>query len=522
MSTHDQPYLLSIDNGTQSVRAIVFDREGQLIDKVKIDIEAYRSPQPGWAEQDADYYWQTIVDACQALWRQARVKPEEIAALTVTTQRGTVVNLDSNGRPLRPAIVWLDQREAPEAVHLGALEWPLRLLGLKSSIAYFASQAEANWIAQCQPEVWAKTHKYLLLSGYHNFRLTGKYVDSVASQDGYIPFDYKQQQWSGASSWHWRALPLTPDMLPALKPAGSELGGLSDEAAAQLGLPVGLKVIASGSDKACESLGAGSVDASVGCMSYGTTATYNGNFERHIEPAFMLPAYPSAVPGRYNSEAIIYRGFWMLSWFRDQMGQLEQQQAQQQGVAVETLFDKFLRDTEAGAMGLTLQPYWSPGIREPGPGAKGAIIGFGDVHGKAHIYRAIIEGLCFALREGKERIEKRGRNRIETLRISGGGSQSDDIMQISADIFGMPVERPSTYETSALGAAINMAVGLGWYPDYAAAVANMTGVGKTFYPNEENAAYYDQMYHEVYRRMFGKLSGLYQGIRKLTGYPRYY
>jgi sugar (pentulose or hexulose) kinase len=257
-------------------------------------------------------------------------------------------------------------------------------------------------------------------------------------------------------------------------------------------------------------------------MSYGTTATYNGNFERHIEPAFMLPAYPSAVPGRYNSEAIIYRGFWMLSWFRDQMGQLEQQQAQQQGVAVETLFDKFLRDTEAGAMGLTLQPYWSPGIREPGPGAKGAIIGFGDVHGKAHIYRAIIEGLCFALREGKERIEKRGRNRIETLRISGGGSQSDDIMQISADIFGMPVERPSTYETSALGAAINMAVGLGWYPDYAAAVANMTGVGKTFYPNEENAAYYDQMYHEVYRRMFGKLSGLYQGIRKLTGYPRYY
>lgn len=522
MTDSHKPYLLSIDNGTQSVRAIVFDRDGQLIDKARIAIEAYRSPEPGWAEQDADYYWQALLDACQLLWQQGKVKPDQIAALSVTTQRGTVVNVDKAGQALRPAIVWLDQREAPAPVHLGALEWPLRITGLKSSIAYFASQAEANWIAQCQPEIWAKTHKYLLLSGYHNFRLTGQYVDSVASQVGYIPFDYKTQQWSGASSWHWRALPLRPDMLPALRPAGSELGKLCEAAASQLGLPQGLSVIASGSDKACESLGAGSVDASVGCMSYGTTATYNGNFDRHIEPAFMLPAYPSAVPGRFNSEAIIYRGFWMLSWFADNMGQLEQQQAAQQGLAVETLFDQFLHETEPGAMGLTLQPYWSPGIREPGPGAKGAIVGFGDVHGKAHIYRALIEGLCFALREGKERIEKRSRNQIDTLRISGGGSQSDAIMQISADIFAMPVERPASYETSALGAAINTAVGLGWYPDYASAVAGMTRVGKVFYPDAANSAYYDQLYRQVYRRLFPALAGLYQRLRRITGYPRAY
>lgn len=515
----DKPYLLSIDNGTQSIRALVYDSDGQQIDKAYIPIEAYTSPEPGWAEQSAEYFWQKLCEACQTLWQQGIVKPEQIAALSVTTQRGTLINLDKNGQALRPAIIWLDQREAPEQVSLGWMDWPLKLLGLKSNIDYFTKQAEANWIAQSQPQLWRETHKFLLLSGYHNFKLSGQYVDSVASQVGYIPFDYKEQLWAKANSWHWRALPVEQSMLPELVDAGEIMANVSDQAARETGLPQGLAIVASGSDKACELLGAGAVEEHIGCLSYGTTATYNGNFDRYIEAAPMIPPYPAASPGRYNTEAMVYRGYWMVSWFKEQMAMEEQLLAKEQGVAVESLFDNLLAQVPAGSMGLTLQPYWSPGIKNPGPGAKGAIIGFGDVHTKAHIYRAIIEGLCYALREGKERVEKRSKQKITRLRISGGGSQSDQIMQISADIFGMTVERPSTYETSGLGAAINSAVAMGWYPDHKSAAQQMTRVGDCFEPIAEHTETYDKLYKQVYQKMFSALNPLYRSIRTIINYP---
>jgi hypothetical protein len=133
-----------------------------------------------------------------------------------------------------------------------------------------------------------------------------------------------------------------------------------------------------------------------------------------------------------------------------------------------------------GSLGLMLQPFWNPGIKVPGPEAKGAVIGFGEVHTRAHLYRAILEGLAYALREGKERIERRGGTRIERVRVSGGGSQSDAAMQITANVFNLPTERPHLFETSGLGAAIVAAVGLGLHPDFATAVREMTRVGRVF------------------------------------------
>jgi sugar (pentulose or hexulose) kinase len=147
------------------------------------------------------------------------------------------------------------------------------------------------------------------------------------------------------------------------------------------------------------------------------------------------------------------------------------------------------------------------------------MIGFGDVHTRAHIYRAIIEGLAYALREGKERLENRSGHKITTLKVSGGGSQSDEVMQITADIFGLTVERPHTFETSGLGAAINAAVGIGLYPNYQTALDHMTHEGDLFTPIEENVRIYDQLYNEVYLKMYDRLSPLYGSIRTITNYP---
>jgi sugar (pentulose or hexulose) kinase len=172
-----------------------------------------------------------------------------------------------------------------------------------------------------------------------------------------------------------------------------------------------------------------------------------------------------------------------------------------------------------GAQGLMLQPFWNPGIKVPGPEAKGAIIGFGDVHQRAHLYRAILEGLAYALREAKERIEQRGGKRITRVRVSGGGSQSDAAMQITANVFNLPCERPHLYETSGLGAAVLAAVALKLKPDFATAIADMTRIGQVFMPEPEHVHTYEQLYQRVYRRMYARLQPLYHAIADITGYP---
>ena len=518
--------LLAIDSGTQSVRALVFDLRGNLVARTRVLLEPYVSPQPGWAENDPDYYWRSLCDACQLLWRQeagggtdASLR-ERIAAVALTTQRGTVVNVDESGRPLRPAILWLDQRRTPGLPRVGGV-WGLafRLARITQTVAYLQAEAEANWIRTHQPEIWARTHKYLFLSGYLTYRLTGRFADSVGCQVGYVPFDYKRLAWAGPRDWKWQGVPMSPSLLPDLVPPATRIGEVSAAAAEATGIPAGLPLIAAAADKACEVIGAGCLDPHIGCLSYGTTATVNTTHHRYVEAIRMIPPYPAAVPGAYSLEVQVFRGFWMVSWFKAQFGHLEQRLADAERVDAEQLLERLVAQSPPGAMGLVLQPYWSPGLKEPGPGAKGAIVGFGDVHTRAHVYRAILEGLGYALREGKERCEKRSGVAITELRVSGGGSQSDAAMQLTADIFGLPAARPHVYETAGLGAAIAAAVGLGLHADHGAAVREMTRLGRVFEPDQRNRDLYEQLYTRVYKRMYRRLRPLYDEIRDITGYP---
>lgn len=516
-------YLFAIDNGTQSVRALLFDLDGQLVGKGKQEIEPYFSTQPGFAEQHPDCFWQALGLACEKLWADCAIDKSQIAGISVTTQRGTVINLDQQGKPLRPAIIWLDDRHADTSHAMPGL-WKLASKApvVGGIVDRFRSQAQANWIYQNQPDIWQKTAKYVLLSGYLNYRLTGKLVDSIGSQVGYIPFDYRRHAWAGKHDIKWAMLPpnFSTDQLPELVPPTSIIGPLIKEAAEHMGLPEGIPVVAAASDKACEILGSGGALHGVGCMSYGTTATINITSKKYVEPIALMPPYPAAIPKHYSSEVMIYRGFWMVSWFKEEFGLLERTLAKEQGVAAEQLFDDLVKSVPAGSMGLMLQPYWRSGDREPGPEAKGGIIGFGDVHTRAHIYRAILEGLAYALREGSERLQKRSGVKLQRLRVAGGGSQSDAAMQLTADIFGLPAERPHTYETSGLGAAMDCAVGLGLVANFDTAIEQMTHLGQRFEPNPQAQALYNRLYQEVYQKMYQQLKPLYQSIRDITGYPK--
>ncbi len=512
--------LLAIDNGTQSLKTLVFDLEGNLLAKQQVYFEAYKSPRPGWAEQDPALFWDSLCCACRKLWKEKPGLKTAIAGVALTCQRGTVVNLDRYGRPLRPAILWLDQRKSPGLPPMSGLwGWFFRLSGLGRTMNYLRSEAEACWIAANQPEIWNRSFKYLLLSGYLTYRLTGKWIDSSGCQVGYIPFDYKRLQWARRWDWHWRCLPVKPAMLPELKPPGEILGTVCKEASRQTGIPAGLPLVAAASDKACEVIGCGSLTPDIGCLSYGTTATVNVSSRKYVEPISMMPAYPAAMPGCHNVEIQVYRGYWMVNWFKEQFGHPECREAARYGINAEVLFERFLEKVPASSMGLMLQPYWTPGLKSPGPEAKGAIIGFGDVHTRHHLYRSILEGLAYALREGKERIEKRTRVPVTSLRVSGGGSQSDHALQLTADVFGLPVARPHVYEASGLGAAIDAAVGLKLHPDFSSAVAAMTRSGPVFEPDPSNQRLYDSLFRKVYCKMYKRLKPLYKQIRKITGYP---
>lgn len=513
-------HLLAIDNGTQSVRALLFDARGDLVAKAKVPLVPYVSPRPGWAEQDPEYWWRSLGEATRRLFAEPGVRKQSIAAVALTTQRNSVIVADAAGKPLRPAIVWLDQRRAERFEPLGGL-WGLafRAIGMRETVAGLMADAEANWVAENEPEVFAAARRWLFLSGWLTHRLTGRFADSVGCQVGYVPFDYRRLKWAMKGDWKWRAIPVRPEWLPELVPPGGVLGEISAEASAATGIPTGLPLVAAAADKACEVLGAGALDPSIACLSYGTTATINTTHRRYVEPVPLLPPYPAAVPGAYSMEIQIFRGYWMLTWFRDEFGHLEKEEARKRGVEPEALLDALVDQVPPGSMGLVLQPYWSPGVKVPGPEAKGAVIGFGDVHTRAHLCRAILEGLAFALREGKERSERRSGVPIREVRVAGGGSRSDAGMRITADVFGLPASRPHTYEASGLGAAIDAAVGVGLHPTFDVAVREMTRVGTVFEPDAARRRIYDDLYRRVYRKMYGKLRPLYEEIRSITGYP---
>jgi sugar (pentulose or hexulose) kinase len=242
--------ILAIDVGTQSVRALVFDPRGTLVARGRVQIEPYVSPQPGWAEQDPELYWRAIGEACAAVWAGGTARPDEIAGVGLTTQRGTVVVTNESGRPLRPAIVWLDQRRTEGVPPIsGVTGLAFRALGVRRTVAAFQADCEANWIRAYEPAVWRETRRYLLLSGFLTHRLTGRWVDSVASQVGYIPFDYRRLAWAKDGDWRWKAAPIDPAWLPELIAPSLPLGELTASAAAALGLRAGTPLIAAAADK---------------------------------------------------------------------------------------------------------------------------------------------------------------------------------------------------------------------------------------------------------------------------------
>ena len=208
----------------------------------------------------------------------------------------------------------------------------------------------------------------------------------------------------------------------------------------------------------------------------------------------------------------IYKGYWLVSWFKNEFAHKECEIAESKGISAETILNDMLSQAPPGCDGLLLQPYWCPGVANTT--ARGAIIGFSDNHTRAHVYRAIIEGLSFDLYHGMRNMEKRSGQKITEVFVAGGGSQSDDICSITADMFDLPVKRIQTHEASGLGASIVAFVAMGVYKDYDEAISAMVRTTDVFLPNAENHRIYKRIYDDIYVHLYQKLLPFYNKMKQ--------
>ena len=506
------PVVLTIDLGTQSVRAILVDKDGNILYKTQHKYEKpYYSLHPGWAEQKPEVYWDAVCDVTKRLKKEAAEIWDDIIAVTTTTIRDTCLCVDREGKPLRDFIVWLDKRQTEACKPIPALNAALfSLAGMKDTAELIQRVSACNWIAENEKEVWEKTHKFIFISGYLNFMLTGRLIDSVANMVGHIPFNSKTRTWMGANELNRCLFNIESEKLTEVIEPGETLGQITETAAAQTGIPRGLPLIATGSDKGCETLGLSCLKPDSASIGLGTTATIQFTIDRYMEPLPFIPAYPAVLKKQYNPEVQVYRGYWLISWFKSEFAAKEVAEAEKTGKAPEELLEALLKEIPAGCEGLVFQPYFTPGVVMPK--AKGAIIGFSDVHTRAHIYRAIIEGINFALMDGLYTMQRRGKVNIKKLFIAGGASQSDSICQITANMFGLPAYRIQTYEATGLGSSMVAFAAMGVYADPYEAAAKMVRIKDEFLPDRKEHAIYKALYNDVFSKVFGKLLPLYKKI----------
>ena len=504
-------YFIVIDGGTQNIKAFIFDEKGNEVYGEAYPVTPYFSVQPGFAEQDAEKYLEITQKVTRSVVENSHVPKDEIAAVAITSHRSTIVPVDKGGKPVRSAITWLDERKT-EGLNLPAGFETLTVL------KEYQRRSKFNWLKKYEPENYDKTHIFLTISSYIFHALTGEFKDCSSMIVGLFPYDYAQLQWHSLEMVY-EIFGVEREKLPPLVSPAEIAGTVSEEGAKSFGVPQGLPIIIGAGDKQSELLGAGVVSNDIGEVSYGTAAVIELFSAEYIEhPQLDFFTWGAAIPKHWALEGFVGSGYWIVSWFKREFAKYEEEEAKKLKIAPEDLLNKEMKELPPASMGLTLLPYWHP--RENEPLSKGAIIGFSGEHTRAHVYRAIIEGIAYELRRLKEVMEEHAGSKIKELRVGGGGSKSNEIMQMTADIFNLPASRVHTSNLSALGAAIDAAVTLNIYHDFPEAVGNMVRVKKTFTPHAKNVKIYDRLFNEVYKEIYPALSPLYRKIAEITGYPK--
>jgi len=494
--------LLGIDVGTGGTRAVVVDTRGRALASGTEEHRPFASPQPGWAEQSPQDWWRACGIAVRRAMNACGVDRDEIACVGFSGQMHGAVLLDERGEVVRPALIWCDQRTEPQAQALEELfgrdEW-IRLT-CNSPLTNF-TLTKLLWVRDHEPEKWRRVRHVLLPKDYVRFGLTGDYASEVSDASGTLLFDVARRRWSTEIV---SRIGLDEHMLPPVCESQEICGRISAAGAEATGLKVGTPVVAGAGDQAAGAVGMGVVQAGVVSATIGTSGVVFAATDRpYLDPLGRLHTFCHAIPGRWHVMGVTQAAGLSLRWFRDRFGAGPEDGRDP--------YDRLLAeasDTPACAEGV----YWVPylmGERTPhcDPQARAAIVGLSASHTRAHVIRAILEGVAFSLRDTLTIFREIGVP-VEQIRLGGGGARSALWRQIQADVYGREVQQVAAEEGAAYGAAILAGVGAGVWRSVDDACDAVVQIPKRIPPDGELLRVMEKGY-QTYRRIYPALRSVF-------------
>ena len=492
-------HFLGIDRGTSFLKLQVIDAAGAAVAAAGASVPLH-VPQPGWVEQDPAEWWAALRAACRDLFAPGGVDPASIAAVGLSGQMHGAVFLDSEGAVLRPCLIWADARTTAQVAQIAERVPRATLIGITGNAPNTSfTAAKVLWVQQHEPEIYARTRHILLPKDYLRLRLTGTYATDVSDASATLLFDLARRDWSPALL---DAFSIHPALLPPVHESTAPTGTITPEAAAATGLRAGTPVVAGGGDAECSAFGLGLAGAagSAGAVltSIGTSGQVFAVTDRPvIDPRGRIHSLCHVAPDRWHVMGAILAGGLALRWLRDILTPPGGPPPDYDALSAEAAL------IAAGANGVIFLPYLQ-GERTPymDPQARGVFFGLSRDHTRAHLVRAVMEGVAFALRDGLEVFRELGIAPAE-VRVAGGGARSPLWRQIQRDVFALPVRTIGADHGGAYGAALLAAVGAGAFAGGADA-ARAVPLGARSAPDPAQVAAYDAVYRR-YRRLYPAL-----------------
>jgi xylulokinase len=490
--------LLGIDVGTGGTRALLIDQSGVVVASAIHEHVPFASPRSGWAEQDPHDWWKACQGAVRTLLRDASIPASEIACIGLSGQMHGAVLLDNNNQVLRPALIWCDQRTAAECRYLNQTIGPQRLVELTANPALTNfTLTKLLWVRTHEPEIWKRFHSFLLPKDYVRLCLTGVRAIDVADASGTLLLDVVHRRWSDAML---QAVGLSPDCLPALHESQQIVGQVTESAAASTGLKAGTPVVAGAGDQAAGATGMGIVRPGDVSATIGTSGVVFAASDSPVtDPLGRLHTFCHAIPGRWHVMGVTQAAGLSLRWFRDHFAAPSESYDQLSSQAAKI---------PPGAGGVLWAPYLM-GERTPypDPDVRAALVGLAADHTRAHVVRAILEGVAFSLKDTLTIFKELGIP-VKAIRLGGGGARSPLWRQIQADVYGQAVETVQAEEGAAYGAALLAGVGAGvWASVDAACDAVVHVAGRTACASESVRVLQES--YTKYRRIYPALRGIF-------------
>jgi xylulokinase len=489
---------LGLDVGTGGSRAVVVDEAGRVVASATVEHAPFASPQAGWAEQDANDWWRASREAIRAVLSTGDARAEEIGGVGLTGQMHGSVLLDEGDEVLRPALIWCDQRTDAQCRALTERVGAQRLIELTCNPAITGfTLPKMLWVREREPEVWSRVRSVLLPKDYARLRLTGEHATDVADASGTLLFDVAARTWSRAML---EAAEIDERLMPRVYESPEVTGRVSERGAAETGLRAGTPVVAGAGDQAAGAVGMGIVKAGAVSATIGTSGVVFAATDRPaLDPLGRVHTFCHAVPGRWHVMGVTQGAGLSLRWFRDQFGA----GADDGRDTYERLSEEAAR-APAGSDGALWAPYLM-GERTPhlDPRARAALVGLTAIHTRAHVVRAIMEGVAFSLRDTFE-IFREMNVPVETIRLGGGGARSPLWRQIQSDVYGHAVETVAAEEGAAYGAALLAGVGAGAWPTVDAACAAVVKTKDRVDPDDDASSLLSKQY-EAFRALYPAL-----------------